>query len=693
MPPATLRIPATLLLALFALAGRPASAQEASGLLPRPTIAGRVLWLRADRGTEVLLGNIVPRWSGYAAPSPELTQTLGSSMPLRESYGANGRAALHFDGDDWLESDRGMPTGSYTKIVVVRLDDYAASNHVLSGETGHALCFDHTDTAQLHHHSVPFVTSSMPTPLGEPTILVATFDASTGAGHLYQNGALVGSGSAAPNDDRSIQLGAFAGGGHLRGGIPEVLLYDRVLTTFERRSIEALLEWRYRSVVAPRVDFTRLPRHAQVFQRDVLGQARLVVEGSVETPGYDSIELRVLRDGASWSNQSLALQYNGNSAGFDFNVNVLAGLFDYQLLVTLVAGSERVAIREVDSIACGDTFLINGQSNAIAGDFFDEGLANQSQSYWIRSFGSSVDDGTLVHDHNWGLADGGGRYYHCTVGTWGLRAAELILQEAQVPIGLLNGAVGGTAIVYHLRNDANPTDVDTLYGRLLYRARQAEIDTKARALMWYQGETDREEIDAYEQDFGTLYDSWRQDYPALEKLYVFQIRKGCGVYRSGVREIHRTAPDLYADVEVMSTTAAPGHDGCHFHYAGYRELGDRIARLLARDLYGSTDTQEIDPPNIASAQFVGPGQDSILLTFRDPDDVLVWEAGSEEFFLLDDSVTVVSGSVAGSTILLLLSGPTAATTITYDGHWGAGPWVRNARGVGALTFFGFPITP
>ena len=44
-------------------------------------------------------------------------------------------------------------------------------------------------------------------------------------------------------------------------------------------------------------------------------------------------------------------------------------------------------------------------------------------------------------------------------------------------------------------------------------------------------------------------------------------------------------------------------------------------------------------------------------------------------------------------IVLDLAGPSSATSITYRGHSGNGPWILNAAGVGALTFFDFPVAP
>ena len=683
---------AAALFVLCALTSLTPAAQQVIAPLPYPPDAGRVLWLRADRNVELELGNTVTSWAPYDHGALQLAQGTGSRRPLQDGLGPGGRATLRFDGDDLLERGDGMPTGDYTKVVVVALEDYGSNNNVLSGAYEHAIYYGHTDRARMYHLGT-FVTSSVPTPLNEPTILVATYDAGTGEGRLYQNGALVGTGNAAPHADPTLQVGAFAWGNNLRGSVPEVLLYDRVLTTGERQWTEALLEARYRTIVPPAVTFIRSPRHAQVLQRDALDRASVAFEGVVETLGFDSIELRILRDGTPWSTTSVPLSYGGSGAPFTFDEEIVAGLFDHRATVTLAAGGARTTVRRIEAITCGDTFLLDGQSNTVATDYWGEGLANQSQSHWIRSFGSAIEGPGVVFDLNWCIADGEGDCEHGTVGAWGLRAAELILGEEGIPIGMINGSVKGTAIVSHLRNDANPTDLNTIYGRLLYRAQLAEIATTARAMLWYQGENDFEAVGPYATRFGVLRDAWLQDYPTLEMIYLFQIRKGCGVTYAGVREFLRTAADIYPALEVMSTTAAPQHDGCHYRYVGYRELGDRISRLLLRDLYGSTDTQEIDPPNIASAQLIGPTHDAILLTFRDPDDGLVFEAGSEAFFILNDTVTVISGSVAGNTILLQLSGTTTTTTISYDGHAGDGPWVRNARGVGALTFFDFPVTP
>jgi hypothetical protein len=334
-----------------------------------------------------------------------------------------------------------------------------------------------------------------------------------------------------------------------------------------------------------------------------------------------------------------------------------------------------------------------GQSNANARDWYGEGLANQSQSPWIRSFGSwnSSSIGVPV-DRTWDMADGVGESGHAAVGAWALRLAEILLGELQVPIAVLNGASGGTTIAKHLRNDLDPTDLWTLYGRLLWRAREARLDDTVRCLFWYQGESDGESAETYPADFATLRSAWLEDYPALETVYLFQTRVGCTTVGAGVREFQRIAPDLYPDLEGLSTEAVPGHDGCHYYTAGYLELAERVARLVLRDFYGSPATQDVDSPDLASANF-HETDDRIDLVFRNAGDTLVWESGVEAYFTFDDATVVTGGSVtAPGVITLELGGPSEATAISYVGHALDGPSITNGNGVGAYTFFGFPLS-
>ena len=134
-------------------------------------------------------------------------------------------------------------------------------------------------------------------------------------------------------------------------------------------------------------------------------------------------------------------------------------------------------------------------------------------------------------------------------------------------------------------------------------------------------------------------------------------------------------------------------------------MGLWIARLIARDLYGSTDSLHVAPPDVIQATYAGSAYDEIHIEF---DDDVVWQADTlghtlkNYFFLNDEWGLVESGEVDadGRTVKLYLTEPTAASTLTYlpnayyhnSGLAYEGPWLRNSRGIGALSFYQFPIS-
>jgi hypothetical protein len=391
------------------------------------------------------------------------------------------------------------------------------------------------------------------------------------------------------------------------------------------------------------------------------------------------------------------LVYSGGSAPFSFDTTIDAGLHDYSFELLLEISGQLRQIGFVGQVVCGDAFLINGQSNAVAGDYWGEGRGNDSQSRWIRSYGSaSLDPSQVISDTEWHLADGISLYESGTVGAWGLRAARLLVDYYQVPIALINGAVGGTPLILHLRNNGNPDSLSTIYGRLLYRARQAGVDQSVRAMLWHQGESDGPTDPAiYYADWSDLRDAWLQDFPSLEQIFMFQVRDGCGVNGNmGIREAQRRFKDLFSDVTVLPTTAISSHDGCHFLYSGYRKMGTWMGVAIAKVLYGRSIPEMASPPNIHKAQFTSAARDEIELIFRNPNQLLFFPPDIKYYFRLSPGSTeaVVSATASAGKIILQLSGSTSSPEVSYFGHIQAGPWITNSAGVGAFTFQ-VPILP
>lgn len=437
----------------------------------------------------------------------------------------------------------------------------------------------------------------------------------------------------------------------------------------------------------PAVEFLESPVEGQLYPRNASNMADVPVSGLVHQAGWQNILLLVERDGAPFAVHIEPLTYSGGSASFDVTVPIHAELKSYTFRMWLTTTTQRQPVGRVNDVVAGDVLLIQGQSNAVAADGFGEGLANNEQSRWVRSFGTqSLNANHAENNRNWYMAEGQEQQTIACVGAWGLRMARLLVDQTHVPIALINGAVGATPIKMHMRNDSNPGDTSNIYGRLLTRTRNAGLENHVRAIMWYQGESDSGRHLNYIEKFPLLFADWMEDYPSVEQVYIFQVRNGCGGPTAELREVQRRLADFLPNTQVMSTTAAPAHDSCHYWYAGYQELGDRIARLLARDLYGSGDTHEIDAPNIDSAVVTGFLGNKVLLTFRDLNDSLFFDPAAAQDFVLEDGVTVQSGTVSGNTITLTLSGPTTSRTIAYVGHPFDGAWITNGRGIGALAF-------
>jgi hypothetical protein len=430
--------------------------------------------------------------------------------------------------------------------------------------------------------------------------------------------------------------------------------------------------------------------------------------GEVTGTGVDQVEIRAFRDGTPVTSRAHTLSYTTANrlgktvqvAAFDVAAELEAGLFQYRVeLVSRSAGTDEMRIA-ANNVVVGDAYIVYGQSNAESRQY--AGNANGNINSMIRSFGSNSEiAGEVNADRRWYTAEGNDPEKDGFIGQWPIRLARRLLDsgEAAVPIAIINGAVGGQTIEYFQRDDANPRNLATAYGRLLSRATWAGVAGSVRAIFFYQGESDGSldadtSPSAYAARFRALHEDWARDYPGHEKEYVFQVRPGCGGPGIELRNTQRLFDPMYDEVQVVSTSALNGHDGCHFSYAGgYETLAEHTLRLVLRDLYGSSETQNIDPPFITRAAFSSVEGNEITLEFRDPDDTLVWEQGAHVDFTLNGTGFVpVGGRAEGSRIVLTLNGDgSSAVGISYVGHEGAGPRVMTSRGVGLLDFFNVPI--
>ncbi|PIS27194.1 MAG: hypothetical protein COT43_11785 [Candidatus Marinimicrobia bacterium CG08_land_8_20_14_0_20_45_22] len=451
--------------------------------------------------------------------------------------------------------------------------------------------------------------------------------------------------------------------------------------------------------------FSSIPKHFQLYTRNENDSATVAISGKVTTTGYDSIQTVVYRNGEIWKKIAQPLAYSGSEAAFSLKPQIHAELSEYKFDVELIAGTQKTLIVTCDSIVCGDAFLLCGQSNS------HNALSTETyENEFCRTFGVKVGNSNYYPynpaDTLWSRARG----YSSVgpnVGVFGLELQKFLTDEIKVPSCIINGGTGGSIISENLPNSANPADLNTIYGKVLYRVREAEL-SRIRAMIWYQGENDADSINtvAWLGRFKTLLEGWKTDFQP-EKVYVYQIHPGCGgTWMSKLREIQRTIPDSLAEpnITMLSTCGAVGHDGCHYVKEGYIMLARWLFDVMRADFYGAyTDIIDYLPPNIQSANY-DPATLQLTLTFDNTYE-LVWPADTlneslTDYFYLDNGFgNIASGIARNDSVILTLGSQHFFKTITYlpdqnynDGSgYYYGPWLKNSRGIGAFSFHGIKI--
>lgn len=247
------------------------------------------------------------------------------------------------------------------------------------------------------------------------------------------------------------------------------------------------------------VNFTQAPQTLQLYQRDPsTNKATVIISGEVATASQDEIIVTATHQGTATVEdaKSQTLSYSGGVAPFSLSIALDAELTRYQIDVVVRNGSTNQTVRTVQDVLAGDVYIINGQSNAAAQKRPGSASANTNQSPFIRSFGyrevnnEHASDGNTVANSVWAQANGDNGAGIAAVGQWGLRMARRIVDTYGIPVALINGAVNGSEILSHLPNTNNHEEIDTIYGRLLWRTNQAGVTQNARALLWFQGEAD-----------------------------------------------------------------------------------------------------------------------------------------------------------------------------------------------------------
>ena len=433
------------------------------------------------------------------------------------------------------------------------------------------------------------------------------------------------------------------------------------------------------------------PEDGQFYARDDKGEGTLFYNGTLDAAARE-VFLKL------YAGDKLVKTENGRPAAdksYTLSTKLKPGLVKYKVEF----GADGKVLATVGNIVCGDAYIIEGQSNALAIDTKEQSPPETSE--WIRSYGRPPEKTNDAAGNLWCLpvwkAQKGEK---AELGWWGMELAKRLLESQKVPIFIINAAVGGTRIDQHQRS----TDVATIYGRLLWRVQQARLTHGIRGILWHQGENDQGTDgptggfgwEAYQSLFVEMAGAWKQDFPNVQQLYVFQIwPNSCSMARDGsgdrLREKQRTLPQLFSHMSILSTLGVRPPGGCHFPLVGWAEFARTIQPLIERDFYGKAPTASITPPNLRRAFFAG--KDTVALEFDQP---VVWDdklAG--QFYLDGEKDKVASGSVTGNVLTLKLKEASTVKRITYlkEIAWNQDALLNGANGLAALTFCEVPLLP
>ena len=323
---------------------------------------------------------------------------------------------------------------------------------------------------------------------------------------------------------------------------------------------------------------------------------------------YESLKVELLRNGTIIENYNQNLVYSDDIANFNIQVPILAELAKYRIRVFGYLQSEEFLLHDADDLVAGDVIIVQGQSNAAAVMY--SGTSGAYQNDYLRVYsGGYTNSSSVLSDNQWYYAQGDGNENSGgNAGQWGLALAKMLKDQLNIPIAIFNGAHGGQPISFFNRPNDYQTSTNSNYGRLYYRLNKSGLKNYVRTILWSQGEADSfvnglstsQYKDAFEQQMSY----WQEDFPSIEKYYIFQTRDcNCGTISSGRKEIKEAQRQLTLNndsVEIMPTTGMQLHsDNCHYPFInGYEKFASRIFPLVMQQLYGITLQEQIFAPMI-----------------------------------------------------------------------------------------------
>lgn len=429
------------------------------------------------------------------------------------------------------------------------------------------------------------------------------------------------------------------------------------------------------------VEIDQAPQPLQLLPRasQDASSASTTIAGRVVDPVVQGIELTITRSGETETRPLEVV--DGEFSG---QLEIPVALAETDVSVWAITESGRELVRRIPGLLAGDAYLVQGQSNAVARQYGESAYAKQSP--FMRTFGSSTPmPGTSVSSRVWtrGSADTGEMFG--TVGQWATQLAYRLIETKQVPVAIIQAGHGGRPVSFFQRDDADPTNPETNYGRMLQRLQESGLQDHLSGVFWNQGEAERNDAETHVAGVRELFADLRADLDS-PPMFLMQVRRSpCDdPSLTELRDAQRRlADELHATPISLNGMDTP--IGCHWDFPdGYQRLGNWAYRTV-RTVVDGEPAAGVLAPNPTGVRWIDDHTIAVDLRRSDP---LTIDLHARLGFRVDGgSVSVSSVEQQGNVLLLHLSGPVArGAVVEYVGHEAAGPWVKNQIGTGLLTF-------
>lgn len=459
--------------------------------------------------------------------------------------------------------------------------------------------------------------------------------------------------------------------------------------------------------VFDKVTFSQLPQDWQLYPRKTNNQGIITIKGTVTASNIDAISLLLYRNKQLIGYQKITSLALNSSFSFK-DLAIKAELAEYDVKLYTFSKTDSSLIVERVNIVAGDIFVINGQSNAGA-NFGDDPVYFTSE--YARNFGKLLDF-TYLPAYNpadtlWNTQ---------APGKLGNALQKLIIEKHKIPVAILNQANGGSTVTFNAIRTNPVANFGNTYGVLYYRLLKAGVLNDVKGYIWRQGENESSgAASLWGENFDILYKYWRQDYPNIQKYYVYQVSLlDFPLYAAGqLRDYQRRTKYIYDRVENITAIGLPDYDGIHYGLQGHIKSAEELFLQISRDFYGSTDTDNITCPNIQKVY--RNNKDNIILEF-DKGQEIVWQNDTtlinkynqpikqylhNMFFTKNNNrMWVLSGYAVGNKVILDLAKDqfsysvlnylpafhTSEQTVQFGG-----PFIKNKRGLRAFSFHEVPV--